>query len=111
MSEYCQAHFIFTATTGTINHSVRVPSWLTANPRVGSADRSGAIVTFVINAEASKMQPGNYGPAIGFTNVTNGRGTTTRGARLTVFQVGKGRLLDGRDRPLLDDSGLPLMAR
>ena len=41
-------------------------------------------VAFRVSAEALRLPPGTYGPSIGFTNLTNGRGSTTRTASLTI---------------------------
>ena len=72
------------ASSGTISYSIRTPSWLTANSTSGSTDTNGIIITLTVNANASSLSPGRYGPAVGFTNVSNGRGTSTRSAKLIV---------------------------
>ena len=72
------------ASSGTISYSIRTPSWLTANSTAGSTDTNGIIITLTVNANASSLSPGRYGPAVGFTNVSNGRGTSTRSAKLIV---------------------------
>jgi hypothetical protein len=111
------------ASTGTLNYSIRTPSWLTASSSFGSTDTAGVTITLTLNASASRLLPGTYGPGIGFTNVSNGRGSATRSARLTVRgpsmppptgQIERGRggyLLDGRGGYLLDDRGGRLLAQ
>jgi hypothetical protein len=56
------------------------------------------------------LKPGAYGPAIGFTNTTNGRGSTARAARLIVRPL-RDYLLDAPGDTLLDDHGEKLLAR
>jgi hypothetical protein len=65
------------ASVGTISYSVRTPSWLTASSTAGSADTKGITITLTVNASASSLSPGTYGPAVAFTNVSNGQGTST----------------------------------
>jgi hypothetical protein len=104
------------ATTGTLKFSVSAPSWLTPNPRDGSVDQNEVTVTLTINSTAQSLPAGRYSAAIRFTNVTNGRGTTGRGATLAIVDrpadsglplsneplIGdRGRLLDNRGRPLI----------
>ena len=72
------------ASVGVVNYSVRTPSWLTATPNSGSADTGGVIIRFAVHPTAVELRPGVYGPAIAFMNVTNGHGSTTRAATLTV---------------------------
>src|SRR5262249_22174528 len=74
------------ATTGSVNFSISgVPSWLDASATVGTVTTSATTITFTVNASANSLVPGTYGPAtMTFTNTTNGQGTTTRTATLTV---------------------------
>jgi hypothetical protein len=90
------------ASTGTVNYSIRTPFWLTARPTFGSAGTTGITITLSVSATASRLPPGAYGPSIAFTNVTNGQGSTTRPAMLVVQG---GYLLDSRRGYLLDDDG------
>jgi hypothetical protein len=111
------------ASTGTVIYSIRSPSWLTASSTSGAADAGGVTITLRVNASAASLPPGTYGPAVAFTNVSNGRGSATRPARLTVRgaspprptgQIERGRggyLLDGRGGYLLDDRGGRLLAQ
>src|SRR5262249_39360514 len=73
-------------TTGSANFSISgVPSWLDASATVGTVTTSATTITFTVNASANSLVPGSYGPTtITFTNTTNGQGTTTRTATLTV---------------------------
>jgi hypothetical protein len=50
------------------------------------ADAAGVAITLTVNAGAFRLSPGTYGPGVGFTNVTNGRGSTTRSAKLIVHR-------------------------
>jgi hypothetical protein len=72
------------ASSGTVGYSIRTPSWLTASSTSGTTDTKGITVTLTVNANASSLSPGTYGPAVGFANVSNGRGTTSKSAKLTV---------------------------
>jgi hypothetical protein len=72
------------ASTGTVSYSIRTPSWLTASSTAGATDTKGVTITLTINASASNLRPGTYGPAVAFTNVSNGHGSATRPARLIV---------------------------
>src|SRR5215510_3877336 len=110
------------ASTGTVNYSIRTPSWLTASSISGTTDTSGVAITLTVNASASTLPPGTYGPGIVFTNVSSGRGSAIRSARLIVRgpslsrptgQIERGRggyLLYGRGGYLLDDRGSRLLA-
>jgi hypothetical protein len=72
------------ASSGTVGYSIRTPSWLTASSTSGTTDTKGITITLTVNANAANLSPGAYGPAVGFTNVSNGRGSTSRLAKLTV---------------------------
>src|SRR6516225_8554392 len=105
------------ASTGTVSYSIRTPSWLTTSSTAGATDTKGVTITLTVNASASSLRPGTYGPGVAFTNVSNGRGTSTRSAKLTVqgsllsrptndVEPGDGGyLLDSHGRYLLDDRG------
>ena len=105
--------------TGVARFSITTPSWLLASPRFGTTDTSGVPVAFHVSAEALRLPPGTYGPSIGFTNLTNGRGSTTRTASLTIqvpqpdpgLTTGDGRLLDDHGGRLLGDQGEHLLAK
>jgi hypothetical protein len=73
------------ATVDSINYSISgVPNWLTASATSGTAS-PGTTVTFTVNANASSLAAGTYGPIkITFTNSDTGQGTQTRTATLTV---------------------------
>src|SRR5262249_21456338 len=66
------------ASTRTVSYSIRTPSWLTANSTSGTTDTSGVTITLTVNASASTLPPGTYGPGTVFTNVSSGRGSTIR---------------------------------
>jgi hypothetical protein len=72
------------ASIGTISYSIRTPSWLTASSTSGRADTGGVTITLRVDAGASRLRPGAYGPGVAFTNLTNGRGSATRPATLTI---------------------------
>src|SRR6516164_4756606 len=116
--------FRVSSTTGTVSYSIRTPSWLTASPTFGTTDTRGVTITLTVNANASRLSPGAYGPGVAFTNVSNGQGSTTRPARLVIQgsspppaagQIapsrGGGFLLDDRGGYLLDDRGGRLLAQ
>jgi hypothetical protein len=108
------------ASTGTVTYSIRTPSWLTASSTSGTTDTSGVTITLTVNASASSLPPGTYGPGIVFTS---GRGSAIRFARLIVRgpsitrptgQIERGRggyLLDSSGGHLLDDRGDRLLAQ
>jgi hypothetical protein len=116
--------FRVSSTAGIVNYSIRTPSWLTASPTFGTTDTRGVTITLRVNANASRLSPGAYGPGVGFTNVSNGQGTTTRPAKLIIEgssppratrQIapnrGGGFLLDDRGGYLLDDGASRLLAQ
>ena len=70
--------FRVSSTTGTVGYSIRTPSWLTASPIFGTTDTRGVTITLTVNANASRLSPGAYGPGVAFTNVSNGHGSATR---------------------------------
>jgi len=76
------------SSTSPVKYSINTPSWLAADPAVGTADLNGVTITLTINPTASGLAPGRYGPAIAFKNVTNGRGTTVRTSMLVVERSG-----------------------
>jgi hypothetical protein len=111
-----RSEFRVSSTTGAVMYSIRTPSWLTASSTFGTADTRGVTITLTVNANASHLTPGAYGPAVAFTNVSNGKGSTTRAAKLVVQAPsaprattqtapnrGAGFLLDDRGGYLLDD--------
>ena len=98
-----------TASSGTVSYSIRTPSWLTASSTAGATDTKGVIITLTVNASASNLRPGTYGPAVAFTNVSNGKGSATRAAKLIVrgpsLPRPTGRIERDRGGYLLDDHG------
>jgi hypothetical protein len=115
--------FRVSSTTGTVSYSIRTPSWLTASSTFGTTDTRGVTITLTVNANASRLSPGAYGPGVAFTNVSNGQGSTIRPARLIIqtssppratSQIAPNRggfLLDDRGGYLLDDRGGRLLAQ
>ena len=111
------------ASTGTVSYSIRTPSWVTVSSTSGTTDTSGVTIIFTVNARASNLRPGAYGPAVAFTNVSNGQGSATRPAKLIIQarspplptrQIAPDRggyLGDNRGGYLLDDRGGRLLAQ
>jgi hypothetical protein len=102
------------ASTGTIRFAITPPFWITADPRLGTVGVDGVTVTFSANPRALKLAPGAYQVPVTFTNVTNGQGSTSRIAKLTVQRSAtpsQGYLLDERDGNLRDNRGERLIAR
>jgi hypothetical protein len=122
---FSPSHFEFrvSASTGTVRYSIRTPSWLTASSTFGTTDTRGVTITLTVNANASRLSPGGYGPAVAFTNVSNGKGSTTKSAKLIIQAASspratdqvapndRGYLLDNRGGYLLDDRGGRLLAQ
>jgi hypothetical protein len=124
--------FRVSSTAGAVSYSIRTPSWLTASSTFGTTDARGVTI---MNANASQLSLGAYGLAVAFTNVSNGKGSTTRPAKLIVqasstprvagqqvpstpratSQIapnrGAGFLLDDRGGFLLDDRAGRLLAQ
>jgi hypothetical protein len=75
------------ASSGTVRYSIRTPSWLTVSSSLGAASTSGVVVTFTVNQTALRLRPGSYGPGVAFTNVTNGKRSATRTAKLTIMRA------------------------
>jgi hypothetical protein len=72
------------ATYGSVKYSVTTPSWLTASPKTGTVTKSARTITFEVNSSAHSLQPNTYVDSVNFNNTTNGQGSTTRLATLTV---------------------------
>jgi hypothetical protein len=115
--------FRVSSSTGTVRYSIRTPSWLAASSTFGTTDTRGVTITLTVNANASRLSPGAYGPGVAFTNVSNGQGSTIRPAKLIIQasepsratgQIAPNRggfLLDNRGGYLLDDRGGRLLAQ
>jgi len=116
--------FRVSSTAGAVSYSIRTPSWLATSSTFGTTDTRGVTITLIVNANASHLSPGAYGPGVAFTNVSNGKGSTTRPAKLIVqgpsppratSQIapnrGAGFLLDDRGGYLLDDQAGRLLAQ
>ena len=72
------------STAGAVSYSIRTPSWLTASSTFGTTDTRGITISLTVNANASRLSPGEYGPAVAFTNVSNGQGSAIRPAKLII---------------------------
>ena len=112
------------ASAGTVSYSIRTPAWLTASSISGVTDIKGVAITLRVNPGAANFAAGTYRPAIAFTNVSNGRGSASFPATLTVRappapprpagEIARGRggyLLDSRGGYLLDDRNGRLLAQ
>ena len=102
------------ASTGTIKFAITPPFWLTADPRVGTVGVEGMTVTLSPNPQALKLAPRAYQAPATFTNLTDGQGTTSRTAKLTVLRSAtpsQGFLLDESGAHLRDNRGERLIAR
>jgi hypothetical protein len=76
--------------SGSVGFSISgVPNWLTPSATSGTAS-SGTTVTFTVNSHALTLAAGTHVATITFTNTTNGQGTQTRAATLTVGALGAG---------------------
>jgi hypothetical protein len=119
------------ASSGSVRYSVRTPSWLSASSSLGVTDTSGVTIMLTVNASASSLPPGAYGPGVAFTNLSSGQGSVTRPAKLVIQAVsptrptdqsprGRGEylpekrggyLLDSRGQYLLDEQDNRLVAQ
>src|SRR5262249_22521863 len=101
-------------------------SWLSVSPTFGTVGTDGVIVKLTVNETAVGLSPRVYRPGVAFTNVTNGRGSTTRSAMLTVRALGppspnqgpttgtighRGYLHDEGGGYLVDEKGRRLMGQ
>ena len=85
---------------------------------------NGVAIALSVDTSASNLSPGTYGPAIAFTNLSNGRGSATFPATLTVraplsssrpageiARARGGYLLNSHGGYLLDDRNSRLLAQ
>ena len=61
-----------------------IPAWLNASFTTGTATTQPLTVLITLSDHAKTLAPGSYSGAIAFINTTNGQGTQTRRATLTV---------------------------
>src|SRR6266446_5513393 len=111
------------ASSGSVRYSVRTPSWLSASSSLGVTDTSGVTIMLTVNASASSLPPGAYGPGVAFTNVSNGQGSAIKATKLIIQEPSRpapagqhpggrgGYLLDPQGGYLLDDHGRPLLGQ
>ena len=101
------------ASSGTINYSIRAPSWLSASSTFGATDIKGVTIRFTVNPRAFDLPPGAYGPSVAFTNVSNGQGSAFRPATLVIKAptpaAPTGEVPHRRKQYLLDDDGRYLL--
>jgi hypothetical protein len=77
-----------TSSVDKLAFTVTPPAEFSVNPTGGFADTAGETVLVVPNGGALLFPPGDWGPfAITFTNLTNGLGTTTRMATLSIRPI------------------------
>jgi hypothetical protein len=73
------------ASNGTVDFSIAgIPAWLNPSFVYGTANASPTTVTFSLTNVAT-LGAGTYNATINFTNTTNGQGSTSRTATLTVL--------------------------
>jgi hypothetical protein len=80
-------NYTLSVVSGSVNYSIsNVPNWLTPSSTSGTVSSSSpTTVTFTINnSYANSLTPNTYVNSISFNNTTNGQGSTTRVATLTV---------------------------
>jgi hypothetical protein len=73
--------YTLSAASGSVNYSIKTPSWLTASSTSGTATASAKTITFTVNSSARSLGPNTYTANIAFT--TN-QGNITRVATLIV---------------------------
>ncbi len=93
--------------SGSVGFSISgVPNWLTPSATSGTAS-SGSTVTFAVNSHALTLSAGLHEATVTFTNTTNGQGTQTRAATLTVGALGAGTGGCSQNTPLTPDTIRP----
>jgi hypothetical protein len=77
--------YALSSSSGSIGFLIsEVPTWLNASFTTGTATTQPLIVTFTLRDDAKALATGSYSGAIIFINTSNGQGTQTRKATLTV---------------------------
>ena len=99
------------ATTETLNYTISgLPSWLSASSTSGTLTTAPTIITFTVNSSANALAAGSHSANITFSNSTNGQGTTSRGADLTVNGPSStDYLTDGNGNYLLSSTGMKII--
>jgi hypothetical protein len=72
------------STFGSLKYSITTPSWLTASSGSGTVTTTVKTITFTVNSSARSLGPSTHTGNIGFNNMTNNQGNTTRAATLVV---------------------------
>ena len=73
------------SSSGTVGFFISgIPSWLNASFTTGTVTTRPLSVTFTVGDNARTLAPGSYSGEIIFINTTNGQGTQSRKAALTV---------------------------
>jgi hypothetical protein len=97
------------STYGSVDYSISgVPSWLNVSQASGTVTTSPSTITFTLNNVANTLEPGVHSALITFANSTNGQGTTSRSATLSVVVPPTNYLTDGNGGYLLDSTGVRL---
>src|SRR5262245_53108333 len=102
------------ASIGTIKFAISPPFGLTADPRAGTVGIDGVTVTLSVSPQGLKLPARAYAAPVAFTNVTNGQGSTSRTAKLSVQRSAtpsQGYLLGESGGNLGDNRGERLIAR
>jgi hypothetical protein len=109
--------FRVSSTTGIVNYSIRTPSWLTASSTFGTTDTRGVTIALTVNANASRLSPGAYGPASRSPTCRTSGQHDQAGKSSPPPATGQiapnrgGFMLDDRGGYLLDDRGGRLLAQ
>ncbi len=103
--------YLLNATTETLNYAISgLPSWLSASSTSGTLTTTPTIITFTVNSSANALAAGSHSASITFSNSTNGQGTTSRGADLTVNGPSStDYLTDGKGNYLLSATGIKII--
>jgi hypothetical protein len=89
----------------SVNYSITgIPTWLNGNFTSGTATTTPVTVTFSL-INVGRLRPKIYTATISFTNTSNGQGTTTRTATLTVNPRTKDECKDGGWRIFVSSPG------
>jgi len=77
--------YVLNSSGGRIDFMISgIPAWLNASFTTGTATTQPLTVLITLSDHAKTLAPGSYSGAIAFINTTNGQGTQTRRATLTV---------------------------
>jgi hypothetical protein len=99
------------ASSGTLNYSITgLPNWLSASATSGTLTTAPTTITFTVNSNANALASGAHSAIVRINNSTNGQGTTTLGAGLTVNAPSQpSYLTDDNGNYLIGSSGLRIL--